>query len=106
MSISAADYKAAWEKAEQEIERLTAELAAERERKKSYMKGEIAEYERAEKAEKRVAKLREALEKARTGIAVLGDTTKHLGLQLGQDRAAEMMQTIDAVLNDVGGDSE
>jgi hypothetical protein len=44
-----------------EIERLRAELAAERERKKSYMQGEITEYERAEKAEKRVSTLREAL---------------------------------------------
>jgi hypothetical protein len=46
----------------QENARLRAELAAERERKKSYMQGEITEYDRAEKAEKRVSKLREVLE--------------------------------------------
>lgn len=61
MSISASDYKAAWEKAEQEIERLRAALAAERESKKSYMQGEIAEYERAEKAVEVLGKARECI---------------------------------------------
>jgi hypothetical protein len=39
-----------------------------------------------------------ALRMARDGVAVLGDTCKHLGLQLGQDKAAKLIAAIDAAL--------
>ena len=47
-----------------------------------------------------IERQREALMKARDGVAVLGDTCKHLGLQLGQDRAAQIIAAIDAALGD------
>ncbi len=43
----------------------------------------------------RNAKLVAVLDKARKGIAVLGDTCKHLGLQAGQDAAARLLIEID-----------
>lgn len=43
-------------------------------------------------------KLRESLADARLGIAVLGDTCKHLGLESGQQSAIRMMERIDSDL--------
>jgi hypothetical protein len=69
-----------------------AELAAERERKKSYMKGEITEYERAGKAEKRVAKLREALERAYAYRGMIWPVS--------------VIMAVEAVLKETGGGDE
>jgi hypothetical protein len=49
-----------------------------------------------------IGPLRKALEDARLGIAVLGDTCKHLGLELGQQSAIRIMERIDAALKGNG----
>ena len=60
---------------------------------------------RAEKAEAQRDALAKALVKARIGIVVLGDATRHLGLQLGQDQAAKMIEEIDAALDAIKGEN-
>jgi hypothetical protein len=96
---------------------LRAELAAERERKESYMKGEITEYERAEKAEKRVSKLRDALEPFAKAAENFDDTiiknAEEWFVYSGQQSHDETRGTITvgdlrrarAVLAETGGDN-
>jgi hypothetical protein len=67
-----------------EYEKTRAALAAELERKKSYMKGEITEYERADK-------LREALVRADVQLRRL-------------DYEGELLAAIDAALKETGGE--
>lgn len=88
-----------------EITRLRADLAAANERAAKYqsLAAELSDKLNGTPcAEIRWQQERDAynalISDLRLGIAVLGDVTKHLGLQSGQDRAAQMLARIDAAL--------
>jgi hypothetical protein len=86
-----------------ENKRLRADLAAERERKKSYMQCEITEYERAEKAERKVTKLREALE----WLVTLKDERDRYGKTPEYEaKKAQAWVSARAALTETGGGDE